>query len=132
MVILLAVLVPCTGAEEPKAINPFGKNTKPENEREGVRPGYIETSDGEVFPGFIYLTRDIRLSMYDAEHQRKRAIPLERVASLEAVVKKEWMEKEWRFKELASNEKLYTGREYPVRTLHPLPNLRISRMIKHG
>lgn len=115
MVILLAVFAPCTGAEEPRALNPFGNSTKPENEREGVQPGYIETSDGEVFPGFIYLTRDIRLSMYDAEHQRKRAIPIERVASLEAVVKKEWMEKEWRFKELASNEKLYTGREYPVR-----------------
>ncbi|HBT76428.1 MAG TPA: hypothetical protein DEB39_05770 [Planctomycetaceae bacterium] len=106
----------CVAADEPRAINPFGKATaKPESERDGVLPGYIEMSDGEIHPGFVYLTRDIRLSMYDKEYERKRQIPLDRIVSLEAVVKKEWMEREWRFKELASNEKLYTGREYPVR-----------------
>ena len=28
---------------------------------------------------------------------------------------KEWIEKEWRFKEMANAEKVYTGRSYPSR-----------------
>ena len=66
-------------------------------------------------PGLISLTRDMRLKIYDEKLQRQREIPLRAVKEIACNVKKEWMEREWRFKETTSNEKVYTGRSYPVR-----------------
>lgn len=98
--------------EEPPVVNPFGARP---TDREDAVPGYVETSDGKVYPGLIYMTRDKRLKLYDDQLQRQREIPLRVVKQIECQVKKEWMEKEWRFKELALDEKMYTGREYPAR-----------------
>lgn len=112
-VLALLVTVSPTRADEPPAINPFGPQTT--NTRDDVYPGYIETSDGRVVAGMIYLTRDKRLKTYDQEMERQREVPLRVVKQIDCHVQKEWMEKEWRFKELASNEKYYTGREYPAR-----------------
>ena len=103
---------PLPGAEEPPAINPFGPAR---HEREDAIPGYLETSDGKVYPGAVYLTRDKRLKIYDETLKRQREIPLRVVKQIECKVLKEWMEKEWRFKELALNEKYYTGHKYPSR-----------------
>jgi hypothetical protein len=47
--------------------------------------------------------------------ERQREVPLQAVKQVECNVKKEWIEKEWKFKEAASDEKMYTGRSYPVR-----------------
>lgn len=117
-VILFSLSSSCLYAGEPSALNPFGQgDAGGEAGGREVFPGRIEMSDGTIHPGFLYLTREKRLEMYDKERKRRRQIPLNRVVSIEAVVKKEWMEKEWRFKELADNEKMYTGREYPVRML---------------
>ncbi len=99
-------------AAEPPAINPFGR--KP-SVREDAVVGYVEMSDGTVHPGHVYLTRDIRLKILDEELQRQREVPLRAVKQIECKVKREWMEKEWKFKELASDEKIYTGRTYPAR-----------------
>ena len=98
--------------DEPTTINPFGRL---HTEREDARPGSIELSDGSIHRGRIYLTRDKRLRMYDATVQRQREIPLEAVKKIECTVKREWIEKEWKFKETTSDEKLYTGRGYPAR-----------------
>lgn len=98
--------------EEPPVINPFGPRPA---DREDAVPGYVETSDGKVYPGLIYMTRDKRLKLYDDSLQRQREIPLRVVKQIDCQTKKEWMEKEWRFKELALDEKMYTGREYPSR-----------------
>jgi hypothetical protein len=98
--------------EEPPVVNPFGARP---TDREDAVPGYVETSDGKVYPGLIYMTRDKRLKVYDDQLQRQREIPLRVVKQIDCQVKKEWMEKEWRFKELALDEKMYTGREYPAR-----------------
>jgi len=99
-------------AAEPPAINPFGQKSM---EREDVVRGYIELSDGSILFGRIYLTRDQRLKIFDEQLQRQREIPLQVVKQIECDVKREWMEKEWRFKETTSDEKIYTGRSYPVR-----------------
>ena len=99
-------------AAEPPAINPFGQAP---SEREGAGPGYVELSDGSIHPGLIYLTRDKRLKIYDEKLERQREVPLSAVKQIECNVQKEWMEKEWRFKEAASDEKMYTGRGYPAR-----------------
>lgn len=113
-------------AEEPAALNPFGAVRQ---DRDDAIPGYLELSDGRVFVGNIYMTRDKRLKMEDSMRQvgggdgapgdnsekRQREIPLRVVREIEAKVEKEWIEKEWRFKELALDEKYYTGRTYPSR-----------------
>jgi len=112
--------------EEPEALNPFDAVKQA---RDDAIPGYLEMSDGQVFVGNIYMTRDKRLKMEDSSRQvgggdgtaddgsekRQREIPLRVVKQIEAKVEKEWVEKEWRFKELALDEKYYTGRTYPVR-----------------
>ena len=100
------------GVAEPPAINPFGR--KP-TVREDAVPGYVETSDGAVHPGRIYLTRDKRLKIYDDKLRRQREVPLRAIEQIECKVIKQWMEKEWKFKQLASSEKMYTGRSYPAR-----------------
>jgi len=112
-------------AAEPEALNPFSAVKR---DRDDAIPGYLEMSDGRVFVGNIYMTRDKRLKMEDSSRQvsggdtpddksekRQREIPLRVVKQIEAKVENEWMEKEWRFKELALDEKHYTGRVYPAR-----------------
>ncbi len=102
--------------EEPPALNPFGPV---KTEREDAIPGYLETSDGKVYFGNVYMTRDKRLKLLDAQLERQREIPLRVVKQIECKVEKEWMEKEWRFKEAALDEKMYTGRTLSVAGLHP-------------
>ncbi len=106
------LVVWAASAGEPAKINPFGA---PQEERDDAVFGYVELSDGTVFAGRVYLTRDKRLKIYDEQVKRQREIPLRVVKQIECTVKKEWMEKEWRFKEAALNEKVYTGRSYPAR-----------------
>ena len=94
-------------------MNPFGQS--PSSEREDALPGYVELSNGEIHNGMIYLTRDKRLQIYDEKLERQREIPLRVVKKVECTIKKEWVEKEWRFRENANDEKVYTGRSYPTR-----------------
>ncbi|MDD4268001.1 MAG: hypothetical protein GXY25_21685 [Pirellulaceae bacterium] len=108
----LACLAPSAPGGEPPALNPFAPV---KTDREDAAPGYLELSDGSVRVGNIYMTRDKRLKVYDDQTQRQREIPLRAVRQIDCNVLKEWMEKEWRFKELALNEKYFTGREYPSR-----------------
>ena len=70
--VLCAVVGAVRGADPP-AINPFGPKTAV---RDDAVPGYIETSDGVIHPGRIYLTRDKRLEIVDEQLQRQREIPL--------------------------------------------------------
>lgn len=126
--LVLAVLTATAAvADEPPAINPFGNRS---NEREDAVPGFVEMSDGAIHPGRIYLTRDARLQIYDRELKRRREAPLRVVEKIECQVVKQWMEKEWRFKENASNEKFYTGRTYPAREYEHTTTLHDGRTIK--
>jgi len=99
-------------ADEPPVINPFGPAPA---QREDAVPGYVELSDGKICAGQVYLTRDARLKIYDEKLQRQREVPLSAVKQIDCTVKKEWIEKEWKFKELTKDEKMYTGRSYPSR-----------------
>lgn len=129
------LLEACAPAQDPLPINPFGpgkresKATEPKEEdspalnpfgqvkrdRDDAVPGYVEMSDGRVYAGDIYMTRDKRLKIYDEKMERQRELPLQKVKQIECKILKEWMEKEWRFKELALDKKYYTGRSYPSR-----------------
>jgi hypothetical protein len=99
-------------AQEPPPVNPF---TSTNTQREDAVPGYIELSDSSIHPGQIFLTRDKRLKIADTNLQRQREVPLSAIKQIDCKVKKEWLEKEWKFKELTKDEKMYTGRSYPVR-----------------
>ena len=63
----------------------------------------------------MYLTRDTRLKVYDQALKRQREVPLNRIKEIACEVDREWMEKEWRFRENANDRKVYTGRQYPAR-----------------
>lgn len=126
--------------EEPAALNPFGAVRQ---DRDDAVPGYLELSDGRIFVGNIYMTRDKRLKMEDSSRRigggdrapddqsekRQREIPLRVVREIEAKTEKEWIEKEWRFKELALDEKYYTGRTYPARMYVHTVTLKDGRKI---
>jgi hypothetical protein len=110
--LLLACGTRIAAAEEPPALNPFGQV---KTARDDAIPGYIEMSDGRILVGNVYMTRDKRLKIYDQKAERQRELPLRVIAQIQARIAKEGTEKEWRFKELALDQKLYTGRSYPWR-----------------
>jgi predicted GIY-YIG superfamily endonuclease len=120
------------GKDDPPALNPFAKSPAATAERDDAVPGYLELSDGTVRYGRLFITRDKRLKIRDAEApggERQREIPLQVVSQITCKVKKEWMEKEWRFKELSRDQKLYTGKSYPVREYEHSITLRDGRKI---
>ena len=98
-------------AQEPSPVNPFASTN---SQRDDAIPGCIELSDGSIHPGLIHLTRDKRLKIADDKAQRQREVPLSAVKQITCTVAKEWMEKEWKFKELTNDEKMSTGRSYPA------------------
>jgi hypothetical protein len=114
-------------ADEPPTLNPFGPRDS--EQRDDAVPGCIELSDGSFHPGLIYLTRDKRLKIYDDKLQRQREVPLAAVKEIQCKVKKEWLEKEWKFKETTNDQKLYTGYSYPTREYLHTITLRDGRTI---
>ena len=77
----------------------------------------------------MYLTRDARLKIFDADLDRQREVPLRVVQRIECKIVKEWMEKEWRFREMANDEKVFTGRSYPARSYVHTITLKDGRQI---
>ena len=116
-----------THSQQPPAINPFGQRREV---REDAIPGYAELSDETVYPGRLYLTRDARLRILDDQTQRRHEVPLSAVQRIECGVQREWMEKEWRFREAANDEKVYTGRAYPARQYVHRITLRDGRTLQ--
>jgi len=97
-----------------KPVNPFAAG-----EESGVRkdavPGYVELSSGAKVPGRIFTTRAKRVKIFNLEKEVYEYVPVPAVRKIETVIEWERMEKEWRFKEAGSPEKVYTGRSYPAR-----------------
>lgn len=109
---------------------PAGKPSGPRPAaREGAFPGCVELSDGTVLPGRVYFPRGQTLKVFDGKHERHRDVPLPAVSSVETLVLKAGKEKEWRPKEGACDEKVYTGRSYPVREYTHQVTLRDGRAI---
>jgi hypothetical protein len=117
-------------AAEPPTINPFGPTPAQRDwQRDDAVPGCVELSDGSVHSGLIYLTRDKRVKIYDQQLERQREIPLRVVRQIDCAVEREWIEREWHFKETTSDEKIYTGRTYPAREYLHTITLRDGRSI---
>ncbi len=116
LIVLLALPAARGQQSEPPALNPFGSRADREDQkRDDAVPGFVETSDGQVHPGQVMLTRDARLKIFDEQQKKHREIPLKAIKRIDCSVQKEWVEEEWRFKENASDEKYFTGRSYPSR-----------------
>jgi hypothetical protein len=109
---VVAAACAAAGHGEPPALDPFGPRA---DARADAVPGYIELSDGSIHVGQVFLTRDHRLKVFDGKQERQREVPLRAVRRVDCKIVQEWLEKEWRFKENASDEIVYTGRSYPVR-----------------
>src|SRR5689334_20515574 len=93
--------VPDTRCQDPPALNPFGTGAQQHPQREDAVPGLLEMSDGAIYPGLLFLTRDARLKIFDEAQKRQREIPWKSIKQIDGSVLKEWAEKEWRFKENA-------------------------------
>jgi hypothetical protein len=85
--------------------------------REDAVPGYVELSSGAKVAGRIFTTRAKRVKIFNLEKEVYEYVPVPAIRKIETVVEWERMEKEWRFKEAGSPEKVYTGRSYPARKL---------------
>jgi len=126
-ILVFLPLLECFG-REPATINPFGPSGL---EREDAVPGCLELSDGRVHWGRLYLTRDGRLKIFDEKKEQHREVPLQVIQRIDCKIHKEWIEKEWRFKENANDEKYFTGHTYPAREYLHTITLRDGRTI-HG
>jgi hypothetical protein len=102
-------------SQEPPALNPFGTPAEQSRRRDDAVPGYLELSDGKIRPEQLSLTRDTRLKIFDEARKQHREIPLKAIRRIDCTIVKEWDEAEWRFREGASDEKVFTGRTYPAR-----------------
>jgi hypothetical protein len=100
----------------PPATNPFADSTDVAGRKDAV-PGCAELSDGRKLPGRIYTTRGKYLKIYNLDRQVYEYVPVPAIRQIEVTVQWERMDKEWRFKEAGNPDKIYTGREYPVRML---------------
>jgi len=112
------------------AASPFAVAGEASRRKDAV-PGYVELSSGLKIPGKIYTTRDKRLKIYNLKRERYEYVPAPALTSMEVTVEWERMDKEWRFKEAGNPEKVYSGREYPVRSLAWTLTLRNGHQI-HG
>ncbi len=102
--------------------------------RPDAMPGVMVLSDGSILPGRIHTTRDKDLQVWVESQKRWRHVPPILLLSITAEVVFEGMEKEWRWKEMGSDEKLYTGRTKPIRRfrwrLHLIDDSYITGVIK--
>ena len=80
-------------------------------------PGYVEMSNGLKVPGHIYTTRAKRLKIFNVDGEVYEYVPVAACQRIEAVVEWARVDRQWRFKEAGSPEKVYTGESYPVRML---------------
>ena len=79
--------------------------------------GSLALSNGDRVEGLIHLTRDATLKLFDPAKKKLLSVRLDELTHVEQKPVNERMEKEWRWKENANDEKVYTGREYPMREL---------------
>jgi hypothetical protein len=110
------------------AANPFGAQGGVA--RKDAVPGYVELSTDLKVPGWIYTTRAARIKIYNLRREVYEYVPVPALKRIETTVEWERMDKEWRFKEAGNPEKIYSGREYPVRKVAYTLTLRNDHKIE--
>jgi len=112
------------------AANPFGGQGGVA--RKDAVPGYVELSTDLKVPGWIYTTRAARIRIYNLQREVYEYVPVPALKRIEAAVEWQRMDKEWRFKEAGNPEKVYSGREYPVRKVaYTLTLLNDHKIVGH-
>jgi len=74
-------------------------------------------SDGARRRGQVWLTPGKRLRIFERAQQKYHEFTLAELERIDVDPEKEAMERVWRWKEHASDEKVYTGEAYPWRKL---------------
>ena len=106
------------------ASRPATRETEPfaaagqEFSRPDALPGAVQMASGRLAPGRIYTTAGKDLEVWLDPQERWRHVPLVIIRGIHAMVVSEQLEQEWRWKQTGSDEKVYTGRQRPVRRLH--------------
>ncbi len=112
---LAAGMLRCTlllsGETEPPK-NPFGATiTAPAG-----REARVLLSDGSVLPSAVVRFRkDLKVLVFVAETGERQEVRFSEIVLLRQSVLEESVEREWRWKEGGSDEKIYTGQSYPWR-----------------
>jgi hypothetical protein len=96
---------------------------------EGSVPGVLLQSNGERIEGSVHLTRDAGLKFTDPGKKKLLSVRLDELTHVEQRVVEEHMEKEWRWLENASDKKVFTGKEYPVRELETVLHFKDGRTL---
>ncbi len=104
---------PAGPAVQPAASNPFGRARR--FRRTDALPGVVVLSDGRLLAGGVYTTREKNWEVWVPSQRRWRHVPPLFVLGIHAGVVREEMDKEWRWKEMGSDERVFTGRTRPVR-----------------
>ncbi|GAH98671.1 unnamed protein product, partial [marine sediment metagenome] len=80
-----------------------------------ARPATVVFSDGSKRSGQVWLTPGKRLKIFERAQEKYREFALADVVRIDVDPEKEVMERVWRWKEHAFDEKVYTGEAYPWR-----------------
>ena len=91
--------------------------------------GLLALSSGDRVEGLVHLTRDKTLDFFDPAKKKLLHVRLDELTHIEQKPVNERMEKEWRWKENANDEKVYTGREYPMRELETTLHFKDGRTL---
>jgi len=106
--IVVAALVCPAVALAVEELNPFasdGPRVPPAN-------GYVLLSDGSRLEGYIHLTADLPLRIYSRAKKVHVDVAFDEVAEIDVEVEKDTLDREWRWKDAGSTEKVYTDRYY--------------------
>jgi len=93
-------------------------------------PGFLKLSNDDRIAGHIHLTRDAVLKFHHTSEKKLLHIRLSELTHIEQRVLTERMEKEWRWLENANDEKVYTGRTYPMRELQTVLHMKDGRTLE--
>ena len=80
-----------------------------------ARRATVVYSDGKKRTGLLWLTPGKRLKIFDRAQQEYREFSLRELAAIKVDPEQEVVERVWRWKENASDEKVFTGETYPWR-----------------
>lgn len=112
VVCLLFLSVSLLAAEGDAPPSPFGTTTA----QAGTRACRIVFSNNLTDNDATAGTRSGReITVFDAEAKEHLVIPFDTILVLRQTVLEEGMERQWRWKEGGSDEKVYTGKSYPWR-----------------
>jgi len=95
-------------AEDAEPVNPF---TPPQQQVPKLN-GYLVLSDDTKIKGHISVTPGLLVKVFDRAAKKHVELPLEEIARIDVEVEKEWLDREWRWKEAGSPEKVYTDQYY--------------------